>query len=214
MIKAALFDMDGLLVDTETRGIDVAINVCKKLGFELTEGEKQSFIGVTDEKFYQELLEKRRLELNVKEILHRHFEEYDNVLREGVGAFPGATSLPLLLKQNEMLLALVSGSTREEINIVLQQLQIKNCFDVIVSADDITKSKPDPQGYARAMKKLRVEPHECVVLEDATTGVKAGKGAGAKVIGVVNNGGQDLVLADRTVKNLTAVTMELIRNLG
>lgn len=217
MIKAALFDMDGLLTDTETLGIEVAIRVCHRHGFELNKMEQESFIGVTDEKFYQNLLERRgRSDLlpQVGKFLRDHFEEYEQLLKEGVRVFPGARELPKLLHKNGRRLALVSGSTAKQVGIILTQLGINDLFEVIVSADDITKSKPDPQGYLRAIQHLGIQPQECVIFEDAQTGVRAGKSTGAWVVGIVNKGGQDLTEADIVKANLASIDLPLIEKLG
>lgn len=204
MIKAVLFDMDGLLVDTETLGIRVAVQVCKDLGIYLDLEEQRSFIGVTDEKFYQELFKKRGLDYDVASVLRKHFEIYEKFLTTELKAFEAACTLPKKLKAKGYKLALVSGSTKNQINIILEQLKINDDFDVVLSCDEITKSKPDPEGYLIAAKKLGVEPSECLVFEDAQTGVLAAKNAEMRVVGVANAGGQDLSSADFVIENLAA----------
>lgn len=204
-IKAVLFDMDGLLVDTETLGIRVAVAVCRDLDIDLNLEEQRSFIGVTDKKFYQDLFNKRNVNHNVLTILGRHFEIYEELLKTDLTSFEGANTLPKNLKAKGYRLGLVSGSTTNQIGTILDSLQIREAFDVIVSCDDITKSKPDPEGYMIAAKKLGVEPKDCLVFEDARTGVLAGKNAGMKVAGVVNGGGQDLSSADFIINNLATV---------
>lgn len=208
MIKAILFDMDGLLVDTETIGIDIAIEVCDDLGINLTSEEQKGFIGVTDEKFYRELFKKREVDFEIKKVLKKHFRIYERSLKDKLKPFPGADTLPRELKSRRFKLALVSGSTKKQIKIILGSLKINKFFDIIVSCEDVKKSKPDPQGYIFAANKLNVEPHECVIIEDAETGIQSARNARMKVIGVVNNGGQDLFLADVIVKNLTDINID------
>lgn len=203
-IVAVLFDMDGLLVDTETLGVRVAIAVCKDLNIDLDLQEQGSFIGVTDEKFYRELFNKRSADQDVSVVLGKHSGVYEELLRTELSAFEGAHTLPKDLKAKGFRLGLVSGSTRNQIGIILDRLQIKDEFDVIVSCDDITKSKPDPEGYMTAAKKLGIEAKDCLVFEDARTGILAAKSAGMKVVGVVNRGGQDLSSADFVIDNLAA----------
>lgn len=202
MKQAILFDLDGLLVDTETLGIKVAIQVSKELGVELTQDEQKSFIGVTDEKFYQELFKKRALDFDVGEILAIHFNVYENLLKTSLTSFRGANELPKILKNFGFKIGLVSGSTRNQILIILNELEVAKLFDVIVSCEDITQSKPNPEGYLIAADELQVSPENCLVLEDAETGVIAGKKAGMRVIGVKNNGDQNLSFADITVDEL------------
>ncbi len=205
MIKAVLFDMDGLLVDTETLGIQVAVKICKELGINLTPEEQKSFIGVTDEKFYRELFKKRNLDYNVQEVREKHFGLYETLLNTNLKPFVGARGLPQQLRLQGYKVALVSGSTAKQIDIIMKQLGIKGQFEVIISFEDITHSKPDPESYLLAAQKLGVLPEDCVVLEDAEAGVRAAKAAGMRVIGVTNNGGQDLSLADILVNNLEFV---------
>ena len=208
MKKAVIFDLDGLLVDTETLGIEIAVQVCKELGIELTKAEQKSFIGVTDEKFYQELFDNRNCDFDVHEILKKHFSLYEQLLKTRLNPFPGSSELPKFLKQQGYKLGLVSGSTLKQINIILYKLKIRVLFDVILSCEDITSSKPSPEGYLAASKKLGIPPENCLVLEDAETGVLAGKKAKMRVIGVKNNDGQDLNVADIIVKNLLELTNE------
>lgn len=213
MIKAVLFDMDGLLADTENLNIEVAIKICKGLGIDLTLEEQQNCVGVTSLKFYKELFEKRYVNFDIQEVLKKHFEAYEKSLKTNLKTYPGAQTSPKKLKAQGYKLALVSGSTKSQIDIVLKRLGLKNSFDVVVSADDIIYSKPDPQGFLMAAKSLQISPQECVVLEDATTGVTAAKKAGMKVVGIVNKGGQDLFLADIIFENLAGFTIETLPNL-
>jgi len=202
MAKAVLFDMDGLLVDSETLGITVATTICEQLGINLTNKEKQSFIGVTDEKFYRDLFRHKKVNHDVSSVLKKHFDIYEEFLRTRLKPFPGAKTLPRKLKSQGMKLAIVSGSTKKQIGIVLESLDLKEVFEVIISCDDTKSSKPDPEGYLKAAEKLRIKTKDCVVLEDAKTGIQAGKAAGMKVVGVKNAGGQDLTEADEVVESL------------
>lgn len=203
MFKAVLFDMDGLMTDTETLGIRVAVKVCQELNIVLNIHEQKSFIGITDNKFYEQLFLARRLDTDVETVLKRHFSIYDELLKTELIVFPGARHIPYPLKKLLGLkLAVVSGSTLKQIKIILSQLNTLKLFDIIVSCKDTPIGKPNPAGYILAAQRLSVNPEECVVLEDATTGVVAGKKAGMKVIGVVNNGSQDLSWADVIVQDL------------
>lgn len=208
-ITTVLFDMDGLLVDTETLGIRVAIAVCKNLNIDVNLEEQHSFIGITVEKFYRELFNKRGVDQDVAMVLGEHFEIYEELLETGLNIFDGAHTLPKDLKIKGYKLGLVSGSTKNQIEIILDKLQVKDEFDVIVSYNDITRSKPDPEGYLIAAKKLGVESKNCLVFEDAHAGILAAKSAGMKAVGVINNGGQDFSSADFVIDNLAAVESNL-----
>src|SRR3989338_1414966 len=200
MIRAILFDCDGLLVDSETLGMNVASQVCAEFDIELEDDELRNFIGVTDEKWYKDLVAKKGLGLAVSRLLARQFELYEAQLPT-VQAFPGARELPLQLVAIGYPIAIVSGSTRTQIDIVLKNLSLNDVFDVIVTSEDVgDSSKPDPRGYELALQKLnetrasgnRIQPAEILVLEDAVSGIKAALTAGMLVIGVKNVGIQDL----------------------
>ena len=96
MIRAVLFDMDGLLVDTENLDIGVASDICKALGLNLTIREKHSSIGVTRRKFYEDLFRKRKVEIEIDEILKKHSKVYEELLEIELRHFSGAKILPMV----------------------------------------------------------------------------------------------------------------------
>lgn len=209
-IKAVLFDCDGLLVDSETLGMNVANQVCSEFDIALEDGELKTFIGVTDEKWYRDLVTKKELYIDVGPLLARQFELYEAQLPT-VKAFPGAKAVPLQLREANYPIALVSGSTRAQIGIVLKSLESEDVFDVIVACEDVgDRSKPDPYGYELALQRLnksraaddQIKPEEVLVLEDAVSGIRAALAAGMGVIGVKNAGMQDLSEATNAVNTL------------
>jgi HAD superfamily hydrolase (TIGR01509 family) len=208
MTRAILFDLDGLLADTETLAMKVVLKICPELGLDLEPGEETKIVGVTAEKFFKDLISNQNSNLELSEALLKFDQTYEDILRTELKPFPGARSLPIELKSQDFRLAIVSGSTAQQVDMVLSQLNIKELFDVIITKNDITRSKPDPEGFLLAANKLKVEPEECLVFEDSEAGVAAGKAAGMKVIGVTNNGGQDLSQADEVVGNLIGVTVK------
>ncbi len=213
MIKAMLFDMDGTLIDSENLDNDVALEVCGKLGIELTQEEQEERHGRTSKSFYEWLAQTRGIDFDVQEAIENQIAGFQFHLEKGVKTFPGAKELPVILVQAGYKLAIVSGGTKENLDTILGGLGISQFFSAIISADDVKKGKPDPEGYLLGAKKIGVLPEECLVLEDGAKGVQAGKVAGMKVIGVVNNGGQDLSEAEMTVKSLSEITLELLKTL-
>ncbi len=213
MIKAILFDMDGTLVDTEGIDRSIAIKMRKELGGDLTDEEENQRHGKTTKSFYEYIFQKRGLDFDLEKTIQKHLALFEKELKRGVKYFQGAKELPKILKATGYKLALVSSGAKSQIEINLKHLGVRNFFDVIVSADDISESKPDPQGYLLAAKKLDVKPEECLVLEDAAVGIQAAKSAKMKVIGIQNGSKQDLSLADSVVENLDQVTIVQIRKL-
>lgn len=205
MIKAVLFDLDGVLVDTEPLAMNIVRKVCKEIGLKINSGELKNFVGITNEKFYTELFKNRGLKNKVKNVLKKHYVLYEESLRNGFKSFKYVKYLLNQLKSRGLKLALVSGSTSKQVFIILNHLRILNNFDVIISKEDTRESKPSPEGYSLAAQKLGVKAKECVVLEDAEVGIMSAKKAGMRAIGVRSKYEQDLSLADAIVNNLSEV---------
>ena len=118
------------------------------------------------------------------------------------------------MKEN-FKIALVSGSTRDQIESLLENTGLKKYFDIRVSSDDVKNNKPYPDSYLLSTEKLGVKPNECVVIEDSVTGIEAAKSAGMMCISVLNkyNKNQDSSKADIKVNNIREITLNLIKSL-
>jgi beta-phosphoglucomutase len=137
-------------------------------------------------------------------------------LRDGVTAYPGAVSLIESLRAAGLPLALCSGALRSDIAPILSQLGVARRFDVIVSADDVHRSKPDPESYVLAFARLAKRhptlltvPEKSVAVEDTPAGIRSAKGAGLRVLAVTNSYGPgDLAEADWIAESLESVRFE------
>lgn len=174
---AVLFDLDGVLIDSERM-------------YTLIWEEINKIFPTGVENFATQIKG-----LTLKEILSGYFknEDYDNVVeilydREAKMIYQyciGARDLLLGLKSRHIKTAIVTSSDEKKMNHLRYNIpEICSLVDLIVTGDDISKSKPDPEGYLLAAKKLVVNPGNCAVFEDSLQGVKAGKAAGAYVVGV------------------------------
>jgi HAD superfamily hydrolase (TIGR01509 family) len=129
-----------------------------------------------------------------REIPHRDVmfmvREKEEVFRRkatgNIKPFPGAVQLLNSLKKGDFKLGLASSAPKENIDLVLSELDLTGVFDCIVSGQDVSESKPNPQIYLLAAEKLEALPNDCVVIEDSPLGVKAAKIAGMKCLGVTN----------------------------
>jgi HAD superfamily hydrolase (TIGR01509 family) len=123
---------------------------------------------------------------------------------------PGALELLKNLKKKNFVLAIATSSPQEVLNFVLEKLDIRKFFKVVISGDLVRRGKPDPEIYLLTVRKLGVDPKDCVVLEDSVNGVQAANNAGMKSIGVVNKYADrdDLAEADMLVDSLSEVGIE------
>ena len=177
MIRAILFDLDGVLIETEYRNIMIKAEICRKHG-----------LSWTDENFYYAAARpfKRTLPVMYPELteeqLRQIHDEYHRIAYSGLDYHrlrtSGAGMLMQALHNQGYVIAIVSLSPAEKIREVLQVNHWERFADSFVSADDVERQKPDPDGYLKAMNKLGVKADECVIIEDSQVGIDAAKAAG------------------------------------
>lgn len=183
MIKAVIFDMDGVLVDSETFHIKMFRDLIKEHGGEPDEEKLYSIPGASSKKTWEimlsmwpEPIEKEEL----RALFHRTNPDIHAPYGEIV--FPGVRETLESLRDSGLRLALASSSAMEHIQIMLEETGLKDMFEAVVSGRDFTETKPDPQIYLYTMEQLGLTADECVAVEDSTYGIAAGKNAGMRVI--------------------------------
>ncbi len=200
-MKAYIFDMDGVIANSEPVHVRTEKEVFRKHGLETTDEELASYTGVTPEFFFQDMIRKHNLDTTFDEI----FEEKDKLLfdlcEKHLEPVPGVIDLIKKLKAEGRKLAVASSSHHNFINFVLTRFGIKDLFDVIVSGQDVENGKPAPDIFLLAASRLGIKPRDCTVIEDAEHGVHAANAAGMTSIGY-DTGKQDLSKADRVVRSM------------
>lgn len=178
MSKAFLFDLDGVLVDSETE----YTRIWEKIGNEFPTGVEElarKIKGTTIDNILATYFPEPERGSAVRARLY----ELEGNMRFNV--FPGARLLLDALKAKGIPCALVTSSNNVKMRLLWSQNpSLKDYFQAIVTADQVKRSKPDPEGYLKAADMLGIDPKECTVVEDSLQGVKAGKNAGCRVIGV------------------------------
>lgn len=200
-----IFDMDGVIVDSEPLHFQVETQLCQQFGIKLREGELESYVGTRAEDMWSRLKETHRADFNVREVLEAADKAKMRALKDGGHEpIPGIRELLHSLKEKGYQVGLASSSPRPFIEAVLDALQIQPYFDVVISGEEVEKGKPAPDIYLDAAKKMGSTPDNCTVLEDAAHGVQAGKAAGMKVIGYINpnSGEQNLSEADALIQSI------------
>ncbi|MBY6195665.1 HAD family hydrolase [Vibrio hangzhouensis] len=213
MVTALLFDMDGLIFDTEKitkRSWQYAAN---QMGFELTDEFYQGFIGVQDAECETMLSEYWGDEFDLKHYRQIRDKHLHAARRSGIDFKPGFHDLFQSAKAHKLKLALVTSSHLPDVQQNFSNTDYLSQFDLIVTAEDIKHGKPRPDCYIMACEKLGLNPNECLVLEDSNNGMKAGKDAGclAAMIPDITAPTQEIVdRADYMFQSLEQLT-ELLR---
>lgn len=182
-MSAILFDMDGTLIDSEPLWLKAEIEVMAEVGCHWDEQDQINCLGGPAERTERYMQERSQ---NIKPygyFINRLHEVMRARITNELELIPNALSLLKECKDAGIKTALVTASSRDLMTIVLKRFPI-GTFDVVVSGDDVEKSKPDPAPYLLAAKQLSVDISKCLVLEDSLTGVQSGLSSGAKVIGI------------------------------
>jgi HAD superfamily hydrolase (TIGR01509 family) len=214
MITTVIFDLDGLLADTEPlhcRAYQIALEAA---GATLTEADYIEH-WVRSGKGIAEWVNDHGLDLDPDEVRAHKSKCYLKLLSSSLRPMDGAVEL-LRTLSGKKTLALASSSYRDAVDGVLEDLQLAHYFKVIVSGLDVTKVKPAPDIFLAAARQAGAAPNECVVLEDAEKGVVAAFHAGMRCIAVPNRytHHHDFSKATRVCSSLREVTLELIEAIG
>jgi beta-phosphoglucomutase len=206
--EAVIFDFDGVIVDTEPLHYRSFQEVLEPLGIGFTWPEYvKTYMGFDDRDAFLEAFRVRGRELdeqglqalvaaksNIFQDVIRQSNIFQDVIRQGVTAYPGVVRNLTSLHASGLPLAICSGALRSDITPILAQLGVVHCFRHIITADDVRKSKPDPECYSLAFHRLlhahpsRISsPGKCLAIEDTPAGIRAAKLAGLNVLAVTNS---------------------------
>lgn len=215
MLKAVIFDMDGVLIDSEPLHTKAAIKVMQQFGITIDEEYFTSFIGSTDKYMFEVLKEKYQLSTSIEDFLILNKQIKQELLKiEPYPAIPFVKELIINLYENNIKLAIASSSPMEAIIDTANSLNITSYFSKFVSGREVPNPKPAPDVFLKACEELNILPSEAIVIEDSYNGVKAAKNAGIACIGFYNpnSGNQDLSLTDLIVEGFEEVDYTLINN--
>lgn len=182
--KAFLFDMDGILVNTEDIAHDLFIEFAKEFNSKFTEDDHKHILGTTETFWTEYLCNKWSTSISPKEFANVFWSRRNMVLDSRLRLMSGVMKLLQNLKEKGYKIALVTSTPHEYVKIVLDRFEIFPYFNIIVAGDEISNGKPNPEPYIKAIRELGLSSSDCVVVEDALDGVKSGKSAGCFVIAV------------------------------
>ncbi len=213
-IKACIFDLDGVLVDTAIYHYQAWKRLANQLGFDFTEVENERLKGISRKQSLELILDwgmttKSAAEkAELAELKNKWYVEMISGMT-GADVLPGALMFLDELKAAGYKIAL--GSASKNAGIILTKVELTHYFDAIVDGNTVTASKPDPEVFLKGAEMLEIEPAACLVFEDAIAGVEAARAGGMKVVGI---GAESLLPgADLVIAGLNAMNVDKLRNL-
>jgi len=216
MIKAFIFDVDGVLVHSEGYSFEATKLMLAKFGFELTKKENKKFIGRSLKDIIAIINKGHNLDIPTKKAVALREITYHQVAKN-IKVFPGVRQLLNKLKLHKIRVIAASSGTEKKIRFNLMKSGLTKYFKHKISGEHCRHSKPNPQIFLKADALMHVKPSECIVVEDSVNGVKAAKRAKMKCIAVTNTYSRSKLKkagADLVVKSLKEVTIKKIMKLG
>jgi HAD superfamily hydrolase (TIGR01509 family) len=184
-VTAAIFDMDGVLIDSGAHHRHAWRTLLAELGTEPAHPEHWRLtIGRPSEEAIPLLLGRRVSDAEARRLARRKRDLYQERAQAGMEPVPGVPEFLHALERQHVPRAVGTSASRWDAERLLDDLGLLRFFDVVVTADDVMLGKPDPEVWAQAARRLRVMPAHCVVFEDAPVGIQAARAAGMRAIGV------------------------------
>ena len=194
MIRGVLFDMDGVLVDTEEFICRAAIMMFEEMGLRARPSDFIPFVGMGENKYIGGVAEKYGLLIDIAEAKSRIYEIYENITRDRIKPLPGALEFLGICRNKGFRLALATSADRIKMGINLREIGLKE-EDFMFAADGlmVERKKPYPDIYLLAAEKIGLKPGECLVVEDAPSGIRAAREAGCRILAVATSFRRDLI---------------------
>lgn len=207
MSRAILFDFNGVIVNDEPQHCEALIATLATYDYALDrDGYYREYLGFDDRECFRftfERMGKRPDTSLIDEAIERKAVLYEQAIRASLQLVPGAAEFIQAAAEEGHRLAVVSGALRREIELVLGESNLRRYFDLIVAAEDVTRCKPDPQGYRAARKAIGVAAVGCVIIEDSLPGLEAARAAGIRCAMVTtSHSAADLAAADLVWEDL------------
>jgi len=224
MFKAVIFDFDGVITDSEVLHLRAFNQSLVPYGVEIsTKDYYTNYLGFSDFDCYKTLIDNGLLKIDERQIdgiIKEKSEIFEVLMKTEGRTIEGVHEFLQMLEKNKIPMAICSGSLMVEIEVMLEESGLRHFFAEIVSAEQVKKGKPHPEGFLLALQKLNKNCHppiaagECIIIEDSHWGLQAGKAAGMHTVAVTNSyeAGQ-LTIAEKIVAHLNELTINEMQQL-
>lgn len=213
-IEAILWDMDGTLSDTEPLHQLAYQQWMARFNVDFSEQDYRQFLGATDRVICETLIDTHKLPVSAEQMMLEKEELVLDLLRRQATPRPGVTAVLAAAQRYKLKMAVASSSALATIELVLDTLQIRHLFDRLASGEEVERSKPAPDVFLLAAKRLGVAPESCLVIEDSINGIMAAKAAGMKCLAVAcdstryqDHAAADIVLASHELISIDASSL-------
>jgi HAD superfamily hydrolase (TIGR01509 family) len=217
MPAAVIFDLDGVLVDSEVVWDDARRELAQETGTTWREDAQRAMMGMSSAEWSRYMLEQLGVPLSAEEISARVVERVEHHYRDDLPLIRGAREVVVSLA-GHWPLAIASSANRSIIDLVLELAGLAGCFQATVSSEEVPRGKPAPDVYLEAARRIARDPASCVVVEDSANGLRAGAAAGMRAIAIPNRafppGKEALESADVVLRSIEELRPEVVAALG
>lgn len=206
-LRGVIFDMDGVLCDSEELTAEAGCRMfAETYGVQVAPREFEPFVGTGEDRYLGGVAEQRGIKLTMPRDKIRMYEIYDEIAHGKLAPLPGVTDFITGCRRRGLKLAVASSADSMKVQINLREIGLPaSFFDAVLCGEDVIRKKPHPEIFQKAVERLGLAPSECLVVEDAPSGVKAAKAAGCWCLGVTTSFAETVLEeagADWVVENL------------
>ena len=224
MLRAVIFDFDGVITDSEILHLRAFNQALAQHGMEITkEDYYKDYLGLSDLDLLNLLVGKSLLKGDAREIANlaeQKKQAFEKLAKAEGSIIEGVRDFLQMLKQNNIPMAICSGALLAEIELILEEGRLRSFFEVIVSAEQVKKGKPNPEGFLLTLQKLNqdrqipIAGEQCIVVEDSHWGLEAAKAAGMHTVAITNSYDADqLAMAEKVVTQLSELSIDDLQHL-
>ena len=214
-LKAVIFDIDGTLIDNNDVHLKAWKKYLKDEGREISDEDyKKNISGRTNHDAVEHIYEKKMSKVEAEKYYLRKEEIYREMFEPDIKPIQGLEHLLKEIQDHGVDMAIATSGIQVNIDFMFRHIPIQQFFKRVINSDNITKGKPDPEIFTTTAKALNIPPQNCIVFEDSTAGVEAGKAAGMKVVALTTtHTKKELKEADLVIDDYTEVNYEKLLSL-